>query len=175
MNSLEAQQNNASAVAKPPSKPITSAPQLKLRLVVAILVVLLALTVLAGLIPRWRRQSILSTETRELAISTVAVVSPVPGTNPEGLTLPAEVKSFIETPIYARANGYLKRWLVDLGAQVEAGQLLAEIETPEVNQDLARTRAELAEAQAALALAKTTATRWAELLKTASVSEQEHQ
>jgi len=83
------------------------------------------------------------------------------------------VRPFVEAPIYARASGYLKRWLVDLGGTVEAGQLLAEIDSPELNQELARARAELAQAEAALALARVTATRWADLLKTASVSEQE--
>jgi RND family efflux transporter MFP subunit len=89
------------------------------------------------------------------------------------LELPAEVRAFVEAPIYARASGYLKRWLVDIGAEVSAGQLLAEIDTPELNQELARARAELAQAEAALALAKTTAARWKDLLKTSSVSEQE--
>jgi RND family efflux transporter MFP subunit len=103
----------------------------------------------------------------------VAVVSPIPGKAAAGLPLPAEVKALVESPIYARASGYLKRWLVDIGAKVEAGQLLAEIDTPELNQELAHARAELAQTEAALALAKITAARWADLLKTASVSEQE--
>ena len=79
----------------------------------------------------------------------------------------------MDSPIYARASGYLKRWLVDIGAEVKEGDLLAEIDTPELNQELAQSRAQLIQAQAALALAKTTAARWAELLKTSSVSEQE--
>ena len=101
------------------------------------------------------------------------MVSPVPGKAAAGLTLPAEVKPLVEAPIYARTSGYLKRYLVDIGAQVKAGDLLAEIDTPELNQELAQARAQLAQADAALALAKTTAARWADLLKTASVSEQE--
>ena len=115
----------------------------------------------------------LRAETRELAIQTVSVVSPAPGKTAAGLTLPAEAKALVEAPIYARTSGYLKRYLVDIGAQVKAGDLLAEIDTPELNQELAQARAQLAQADAALALAKTTAARWAELLKTASVSEQE--
>ncbi|NBV22084.1 MAG: efflux RND transporter periplasmic adaptor subunit [Proteobacteria bacterium] len=87
--------------------------------------------------------------------------------------MPAEIRPLTEAPIHARASGYLKRWLVDLGAKVEAGQLLAEIDTPELNQEIAQARAMLAQSQAALDLSKITATRWAELLKTASVSEQE--
>ncbi len=88
--------------------------------------------------------------------------------------MPAEVRPLLEAPIYSRGNGYLKRWLVDIGAHVEAGQLLAEVDTPELDQQLEQARAQLAESEAALALAKTTAERWADLLKTASVSEQEN-
>src|SRR5208283_1433844 len=91
-----------------------------------------------------------------------------------GLVLPAEVRPLLEAPIYSRGNGYLKRWLVDIGAHVEAGQLLAEVDTPELDQQLEQARAQLAESEAALALAKTTADRWADLLKTSSVSEQEN-
>ncbi len=126
-----------------------------------------------GLLPRWHRQAALRAETSDLAVPTVRVTSPVPGQTASSLPVPAEVKPFVEAPIYARANGYLKRWLVDIGAQVKQGDLLAEIDTPELNQELAQARAQLAQTQAALALAKTTAARWAELLKTASVSEQE--
>lgn len=128
---------------------------------------------LAGLLPRWRQSAALETETRDLAIQTVAVISPAPGQPSAGLLLPAEIKPFIEAPIYARASGYLKRWYADLGAQVKAGDLLAEIDSPELNQELAQAQAVLAQTEAALALSKTTAERWAELLKTASVSEQE--
>jgi RND family efflux transporter MFP subunit len=137
----------------------------------AALVVLIA--ALAGLFPRWRQRAALRAETRELSIPTVLVASPVPGKAAAGLPLPGEVRAFVEAPIYARASGYMKRWIVDLGAKVEAGQLLAEIDTPELKQELARTRAQLAQAEAAFALAKVTAARWAELVKTASVSEQE--
>ncbi|MBI5685999.1 MAG: efflux RND transporter periplasmic adaptor subunit [Verrucomicrobia bacterium] len=134
---------------------------------------LIAAAFVAGLLPRLRARQIVATETRELATPTVSVVSPAPGRREDTIALPAEVKPLVEAPIYARASGYLKRWLVDIGANVKAGQLLAEIDTPELDQDLARARAELARAEAGLALAQTTAARWTELLKTASVSEQE--
>ena len=126
-----------------------------------------------GLVPRLRQAAALRSETRELAVPTVSVVSPVRGQPAAGPALPAEVRPTIEAPILARASGYLKRWLVDIGSPVEAGQLLAEIDTPELDQQLAQARAQLAESDAALTLAKTTASRWSELLKTASVSEQE--
>lgn len=135
--------------------------------------VLVAIAVIVGLLPRLRARAALGAETRELAVPTVAVVSPAPGKPVSSPLLPAEVKAWIEAPIHARASGYLKRWLVDLGARVAAGQLLAEIETPELDQELERARHQLAEAEAALALSKTTSDRYTELLKTASVSEQE--
>ena len=145
----------------------------KLRRAALVAAVLVVAGALAGLLPRWHHRSALRAETRELAIQTVTVVSPTPGKATTGLTLPAEVRPWLEAPIYARASGYLKRWLVDIGAHVKTDELLAEIDTPELNQELDQARAQLAQAQAALALARTTATRWAELLKTASVSEQE--
>ncbi len=135
--------------------------------------VLVVIGVLAGLIPRWQHRAILRRETQDLSVQTVSVVSPSNVAGDPGLPLPAELKPFLEAPIYARASGYLKRYLVDIGAQVKEGDLLAEIDTPELNQELAQSKAQLAQAEAALALAKTTAARWAELVKTASVSEQE--
>jgi RND family efflux transporter MFP subunit len=116
----------------------------------------------------------LAAETQKLSVPTVAVVSPKPGESPSGIPFPAEVKPWVEASIYARANGYLKRRLVDIGAHVRAGQLLAVVETPELDQDLERSRGQLAQAQAALGLSKITAERWAGLLKTASVSEQDN-
>jgi membrane fusion protein (multidrug efflux system) len=157
-----------------PQPPVTQdASRFRLGRLAVVALLLIIVCTFAGILPRWRQSAALRAETRELAVPTVSIVHPTPGVASPSLTLPAEVRPFVEAPIYARANGYLKRWLVDLGAQVEAGQLLAEIDTPELNQELARARAELNQAQAALALAKTTAARWAELLKTASVSEQD--
>jgi RND family efflux transporter MFP subunit len=146
----------------------------KFSLAAAAIGVLVIIGVAAGFIPRWRQHSELGAETRKLSTPTVTVVSPKPGQPLTGLALPAEIKPWVEAPIYARANGYLKRRLVDIGTHVEAGQLMAEIDTPELNQELDRARALLAQAEAALGLAKITATRWAGLLKTASVSEQEN-
>ena len=145
----------------------------KLRNVAIIAGALVVFGTFAGLVPRWQHRNGLRAVTRELAIQTVSVVSPAPGKAAAGLTLSAEVKPLLEAPIYARTSGYLKRWLVDIGAEVKAGDLLAEIDTPELNQELAQVRAQLAQTEAALGLAKTTAARWADLLKTASVSEQE--
>jgi membrane fusion protein, multidrug efflux system len=136
-------------------------------------VVLVLIGAIAGLVPRWRQRTVLRAETRELAIPTVAVVYPEAGKAALGLSLPAEVKPFLDSPIYARSSGYLTNWFVDIGGQVKEGDLLAEIDAPELRQELVRSKAELVQAEAALSLAKITADRWTELLKTASVSEQE--
>ena len=145
----------------------------KLRNAGIVAALLIVVGAVAGLVPRSLHRNALRAETRELAIQTVSVVSPAPGKTAAGLMLPAEAKALVEAPIYARTSGYLKRYLVDIGSQVKAGDLLAEIDTPELNQELAQARAQLVQADAALALAKTTDSRWAELLKTSSVSEQE--
>lgn len=138
-----------------------------------VLTVVILLAAIAGWLPRHWRRGELAQATRELALSTVAVVSPIASAPSNPLLLPAEIKSLNETAIHSRANGYVKRWMADIGTAVDAGQLLAEIDTPEVNQDLLRAQSQLAEAEAAFELAKTSAARWARLLKTASVSEQE--
>ncbi|HEV2394054.1 MAG TPA: efflux RND transporter periplasmic adaptor subunit [Verrucomicrobiae bacterium] len=145
----------------------------KLRHAAMVAAALIIIGALAGLLPRWQHRAALRAEAHELSVQTVKVVSPAPGQAAAGLALPAEVTPYLEAPIYARASGYLKRYLVDIGSQVRAGDLLAEIDTPELNQELAQARAQLAQAQASLTLAKVTAARWADLVKTASVSEQE--
>ncbi|HTS18664.1 MAG TPA: efflux RND transporter periplasmic adaptor subunit [Verrucomicrobiae bacterium] len=147
---------------------------MKLSRVATVVGVLVVILFFAGFIPRWHQRNVVRAETVELATPSVAIVRPKPSQAAAGLLLPAEVRPWLEAPIYSRANGYLKRWLVDIGAHVEAGQLLAEVDTPELDQQLDQARAQLAESEAALALAKTTAERWADLLKTASVSEQEN-
>lgn len=157
-------------VSKPVSPPATPVKLGRFAFIAAVLVVIgLAI----GLVPRWFARQALAKETAEMAVQTVAVVSPEPGKSDLGVPLPAEVQAFVEAPIYARASGYLKTWDVDIGEHVEAGQLLAEIDTPELDQQLEQAKAEVAQADAALTLAKSTSERWTELLKTASVSEQE--
>ena len=156
-----------------PGKPVAVAPKAYLFLWAIVFLALFGLAFVAGLLPRRAQHAALTLDTKELAIPTVTVVTAKPANAPPTLSIPAEIRPLTEAPIHARASGYLKRWLVDLGAKVEAGQLLAEIDTPELNQEIAQSRAMLAQSQAALDLSKITATRWAELLKTASVSEQE--
>jgi len=128
---------------------------------------------LIGFIPRFLAHRKLLAETRTNLVRIVTVISPVPSTPDLGTPLPADVEAWIQASIHARASGYLKDWLVDIGDRVTNGQVLAEIDTPELDEQLAQARAELDQAKAALDLAKITADRWTELLKTASVSEQE--
>lgn len=137
-------------------------------------VVLITMGIIAGLIPRWRQHTELGAVTREQSIPTVMAVSPRPGKSTAILPLQAEIKPWTEARIYARANGYLKRCLVDIGSHVEQGQLLAEIDTPELYQELDRARAQHAQAEATLDLAESTAIRWTTLLKSAIVSEQDN-
>jgi multidrug efflux pump subunit AcrA (membrane-fusion protein) len=104
---------------------------------------------------------------------TVSVVHPETGAPSNELVLPGNTQAFTDTPIYARTSGYLKKWYFDMGARVKQGQLLAEIDTPEIDRQVQQARADLQTAQANYNLAQTTATRWEFLLKTNSVSKQE--
>jgi RND family efflux transporter MFP subunit len=159
----------------PASVPPTGEPS---RVAWAVVLLVIALIVIAaylgGLRPRQRQRAALADENRELAIPTVTIVSPAPGKAAAGLLLPAEVKPWAEASIHARASGYLKRWYADLGERVTTGQLLAEIEAPELDQELETARHELAKAEAALALAEATAQRSAALVGGEVISVQEN-
>jgi RND family efflux transporter MFP subunit len=111
--------------------------------------------------------------TRQAAIPYVDVIRPEPGAPDEQLTLPGNTTAFIDTPIYARTSGYLKKWYVDIGAHVKQGDLLAEIGTPGIDQQLRQARADLATAEANVRLAGITADRNVKLLESESVSRQE--
>ena len=132
-----------------------------------------ALLVVFGILPRIQARTALRQETLRMAVPTVVVIQPKRSAPAQEIVLPANVQAFADAPIYARTNGYLKRWYVDIGSHVKAGQLLAEIDTPEVNQQLRQARADLATAQANLDLSKITADRYKGLLRTDSVSKQE--
>jgi len=132
-----------------------------------------AIVVAAGILPRKKAKAALLSETREMATPVVAVVRPQRAQASEELALPATLLPWTDAPIYARTNGYLKRWYFDIGARVRTGQLLAEIDTPEVDQQLGQARADLVTAEANEKLASITATRYHDLLKTESVSKQD--
>ena len=134
----------------------------------------LALAIYAGLHDRRGADAALYRATREAAVPTVAVIHPSATSSPsDELVLPGTARAFTDAPIYARASGYLKKWHADLGARVTQGQILAEIETPELDQQLRQARADLENARATLDMARTTADRWQTLLKRDAVSRQE--
>ncbi len=144
------------------------------RAVVLLLIVLVvAFVVIFGILGRRKANAQLAQETRELAIPTVAVVHPKLGAPQQEIILPGNMQPYIDAPIYARTNGYLKTWTADMGARVKAGQLLAEIDSPEVDQQLQQARADLATAEVNLNLAEITARRYKDLMKTDSVAQQD--
>ncbi len=126
-----------------------------------------------GVFSRVTARSALAKETAEAAIPTVITVKPGHSASGEDLVLPGSVQSYYEAPIYARTSGYLKNWSTDIGTPVKKGQVLAEIDTPEVDQQLSQAQADLATAQANYALAESTNKRWQGLLATDSVSKQD--
>jgi RND family efflux transporter MFP subunit len=138
-----------------------------------LILVVAVLLVVFGILPRIQARTALRQETLRMAVPTVAVVQPKRSAPAQEIVLPANVQAFADAPIYARTNGYLKRWYVDIGSRVKQGQLLADIDTPEVNQQLRQARADLGTSQANLNLSKITADRYQGLLKTDSVSKQE--
>ncbi|MCE9608955.1 MAG: efflux RND transporter periplasmic adaptor subunit [Chthoniobacter sp.] len=135
--------------------------------------IVLVVAFIFGLLPRLRERRAVAADTRDLAQPTVAVVIPAPAKAGPPLVLSGELKPVTEASIHARVNGYVRRWLVDLGAKVEAGQLLAELDTPDTDRELTQVRAQLAQAEAARDLAMTTAKRWKDMLVAKTVSAQE--
>jgi RND family efflux transporter MFP subunit len=134
---------------------------------------LLAIVIYSGIHGRAVAANDLGTATERAAVATVSVVEPKTGTELQELVLPGTTQAFIDTPIFARTSGYLKQWYFDIGAHVAKGQLLAVIDTPELDQQLQQAQANLKNAQANEKLAEITAERWQNLLKTDSVSKQE--
>ena len=139
----------------------------------AIAVVFVGVVIYSGIHSRAAAESRLKQQTEEGAIPTVNVAFPRQGAPTNEIVLPGVTQAFTDAPIYARTNGYLKHWYFDIGARVKKDQLLAEIDTPEVDQQLQQARADLETAQANLAIAKITADRWQGLVQDGSVSQQE--
>jgi RND family efflux transporter MFP subunit len=140
-------------------------------LIVAIVIVIVV--VIAGVVPRLRAKAALRKETDKSAVPTVEVIEPKQGAPHQEIVLPGNIQAFIDAPIYARTNGYLRKWYVDIGARVKAGQLLAEIDTPEVDQQLQQARADLNTAEANSNLSQITSKRYEDLKNTDSVSKQD--
>jgi RND family efflux transporter MFP subunit len=141
--------------------------------VLLLVVVVVALVVVWGISSRRKANAQLSQETQDLSITTVSVIHPKTGAPQQEIVIPGDMQPYTDAPIFARTNGYLKKWYADIGANVKAGQLLAEIDSPEVDQQLQQARADLATAQANMNLAEVTASRYKDLLKTDSVAQQD--
>jgi len=153
------------------SHPKPNPPTLGRLLVIT--VVLLAVALVFGLIPRLRERHVVASDTKELLQPSVTVVNPVPAKAGAPIVLSGELKPVAEASIHARVNGYIRRYLVDLGSKVEAGQLLAELDTPDTDRELSQTKAQLVQVEAARDLAMSTAKRWKEMLQAKTVSAQE--
>jgi multidrug efflux system membrane fusion protein len=139
---------------------------------VIIAILLVAGAAIAFVIRTGERRA-LAKETEVLAVPSVIVIQPKPETSQQDLILPSTLQAYTESPIYARTNGYLASWRKDIGSRVRKGELLADIETPEIDQELMQARAARTQAEAQLDLAKTSAERWETLRKMDAVAQQE--
>ena len=139
------------------------------------IIALLVLVVAGGftLARRFSEKRALAKETEKLAVPSVLVSKPTVEPSHDELVLPAQLQAYVESPLFSRTNGYLLHWYKDIGSHVKKGELLAEIDTPEVDQELSQARAGRQQIQAQLELAKISAQRWENLRKTDSVSQQE--
>lgn len=126
-----------------------------------------------GVSTRTKALTVVANETREMAVPTVAVATPEQAAPQQEIVLPGTMQAYADAAVYARVNGYLKRWTADIGTHVRRGQTLAEIDTPELDQQLMQARADLATADANARLAATTADRYRDLIRTDSVSRQD--
>lgn len=158
-------------VTPPPELP--AAPPRTAIIIVVLVVVVLALSGAVSMFSRIRAGRALAKETEIDSVATVVVVHPTAEKLDEELVLPGSLQAYEESPIYARTSGYLLRWFKDIGSKVSKGELLAQIDTPEVDQELGQTRATRQQIAAQLDLAKISAERWQNLRKTDSVSQQE--
>src|SRR5579862_858815 len=145
--------------------------KLVLALVIALLIV--GFVVVRGINSRIKAAAIVRQETMDLSIPTVAAIHPKRGALRDEIILPGNIQAFVNSPIYARTNGYLKKWYSDIGTRVKTGDLLAEIESPEVDQQLSQAKADLGTAQANMKLAELTMNRYQALLKLDAIARQD--
>jgi RND family efflux transporter MFP subunit len=147
----------------------------KSRVFLFLILFVIVLVVVGGvtLFQRKSQYKALADTTEKLAVPTVSVIHPTPEAGQEDLVLPSTLQAYVESPIYARTTGYLKKWYHDIGTRVKQGELLADIDAPEVDQQLSQARADLNTAMANENLSKITAARYLELIKTDGVSKQE--
>ena len=173
MTQLTEQRNPGPATNSAPPAQHHAAPAKKSGLFAIIVLAILMVAGAFAVVRRFTERGALAKETERLAIPTVGVIKPSAEPAADQLVLPAQLQAYVESAIYARTNGYLLRWNKDIGSQVKKGELLAEIDTPEVDQELSQAKAAQQQTVAQLQLAKSTAERWVNLRKTDSVSQQE--
>lgn len=142
-------------------------------LIAGVLAVLFVIAAAIGIGIRISESGALAKETEAIAVPSVELIHPKPEPPQRQLVLPSTLQAYIESPIYARTSGYLGHWYRDIGSKVKKGELLADIETPEIDQELSQARATRDQAEAALKLAQSSAKRWENLKKMDAVSEQE--
>ncbi len=146
---------------------------LKIVFIALAVVVIAGAVVVRGITSRIKVAAIVKKETLDLAVPSVAVIQPKRGAMKDEIELPGNIVAFTDAPIYARTSGYLKKWYADIGTHVKAGQLIAEIESPEVDQQLDQAKASLNQAQANLKLAELTMDRYQGLLKLEAIAKQD--
>jgi RND family efflux transporter MFP subunit len=142
-------------------------------LIIFLVLVIVALVVIGGILPRLHARAEVKKETNELAVPTVIVQKPKSSSSASEIVLPGNMQAFTDAPIYARTNGYLKSWYFDIGAHVKQGQLLAIIDTPEIDQQLSQAKADLNTAQANFSLSQLTEQRYQDLKSSDAVSKQD--
>jgi RND family efflux transporter MFP subunit len=138
-----------------------------------VIIAVFAGLLISGILQRMHASAALRTETVDMAVPTISVVSPQRAAPSQEIVLPGNVQPYVTAPIYSRTNGYLQAWYFDIGAHVKKGQLLAVISTPEVDQQLGQSRSNLSTAEANLRLAEITKDRYEGLLKTHAVAQQD--
>jgi len=144
-----------------------------LRIAGVLALIVAIVLVVVGVVTRASGNARLRAWTQEQAVPTVSVVTPGTQGDATSLELPGRLEAYSRAPLYARVSGYLKSWSADIGTPVKAGQLLAEIEAPDLDQQLLQAKADLASAQANAALAQATATRWQQIVQSGAVSKQD--
>jgi RND family efflux transporter MFP subunit len=170
--------NFADPAGTKPAKPAPPPPRQQgggwVRLILALFILAaLGIGIYYGILSRVNAEAALVKTTHEDAVPFVSVTHPEPGSASTEISLPGDTQAFISTPIFARTNGYLKNWYADIGAHVKAGQLLAEIETPELDQQLEQAQSDLKNAQANLQISQATNERYQKLIATNAVSREE--
>src|SRR6202158_965967 len=150
-----------------------AAPPGRAKILIGAILLVLSTAGVVTFLNRKSESDALAKETEAVSVPTVAVVQPQAEPGNDELVLPGNLQAFEESPIFARTNGYLLRWYKDIGSKIQKGELLAAIDTPEIDQELSQARASREQVRSALGLAKISADRWANLRKSDSVSQQE--